>query len=161
MNWGVLMGWSAVMGGGHASDLPLLLLSSSSENINFLTTILPLYGSGILWTLIYDTIYAHQDKVDDAKVGVKSTALTFGDNTKAYLTAFAVGNMGLLAMVGQSAGCGLPYYASVIGCGIHLAWQISSVDLDNGDDCMQKFISNKWYGGMLFAGIASDKLFLS
>jgi 4-hydroxybenzoate polyprenyltransferase len=160
MNWGVLMGWSAVTA-GQAPDLLLLFSSqNTTSNINFFTTILPLYSSGILWTLIYDTIYAHQDKADDAKVGVKSTALTFGNKTKAYLSAFAVGNMGLLAMVGQSAGCGLPYYASVLGCGMHLAWQICSVDLDNGVDCMRKFVSNKWYGGMLFAGIAADKLLL-
>ena len=158
MNWGVLMGWSAVAGGGGGAA-NLLLLLEFDPNITFLTTtIIPLYASGILWTLIYDTIYAHQDKEDDARVGVKSTALTFGDNTKTYLSGFAVGNVGLLALVGQSAGCGLPYYASVLGCAMHLAWQIGTVDLDHGGDCMQKFVSNKWYGGMLFAGIAADRL---
>ena len=64
--WGALLGWAAVSGGLD------------------LAVVLPLYASGILWTLNYDTLYAHQDKKDDKAVGVKSTALLFGDRTKVY-----------------------------------------------------------------------------
>merc|ERR1719318_100367 len=71
-NWGTLLGWSAVRGSCDWS------------------VCLPLYVAGISWTLIYDTIYAHQDKVDDVKVSVKSTALLFGDNTKSWLSLFSV-----------------------------------------------------------------------
>jgi 4-hydroxybenzoate polyprenyltransferase len=71
-NWGALVGYSAVLGYCEWS------------------VALPLYVAGIAWTLVYDTIYAHQDKVDDVTVGVKSTALLFGDKTKQYLTVFAI-----------------------------------------------------------------------
>ena len=67
-NWGALVGWSAVP--GRSSLAPLLL-----------------YAGGIAWTLAYDTIYAHQDKEDDALIGVKSTALKFGAATKPWLIA--------------------------------------------------------------------------
>lgn len=59
-NWGAFMGWAAVHGGVDYS------------------VVLPLYASGVAWTIGYDTLYAHQDKEDDAKLGLKSTAITFG-----------------------------------------------------------------------------------
>lgn len=107
---------------------------------------------------MYDTIYAHQDKKDDVKVGIKSTALTFGDNTKHYLSAFALGNVALLAAAGQAAGCGPLYYTGVATGAAHLAWQLKSVDLNNGPDCQAKFVSNTWYGALIFGGIMADKL---
>jgi len=70
-NWGAIMGWVAVRGDVDWS------------------VVAPLYASGVAWTLVYDTLYAHQDKKDDVKLGLKSTALTFGeDGTKPILTAF-------------------------------------------------------------------------
>lgn len=83
-NWGVLLGYAAVHG---SLDLSLVL---------------PLYAHGICWTLVYDTIYAHQDKTDDIVVGIKSTALLFGDQTKAYLTGFAATSIASLQLAGKS-----------------------------------------------------------
>jgi 4-hydroxybenzoate polyprenyltransferase len=60
-NWGALMGWTAIHG------------------IDGWSHILPLYGAGICWTLVYDTLYGHQDKKDDKALGLKSTSLLFGD----------------------------------------------------------------------------------
>lgn len=120
--------------------------------------VLPLYLSGACWTLVYDTIYAHQDKEDDAKVGIGSTALTFGLQTKGYLTAFAAAQVGLLAVSGYASGCGLPFYAGAAAAGAHLAWQIRAVDLDSPSDCMAKFVSNKWCGALIFGGIVADRL---
>ena len=70
-NWGALMGWVA-----HTGELGLAPVV--------------LYLGGIAWTLHYDTIYAHQDKEDDALIGVKSTARLFGDRTKPILRGFLV-----------------------------------------------------------------------
>ena len=81
-NWGVLLGYAAVHG-----------------HLDF-AAVLPLYAHGICWTLVYDTIYAHQDKSDDIVVGIKSTALLFGDNTKAYLAGFAGTSISCLALTG-------------------------------------------------------------
>ncbi|KAE9602882.1 putative 4-hydroxybenzoate polyprenyltransferase [Lupinus albus] len=64
--------------------------------------VLPLYASGVFWTLVYD-IYAHQDKEDDLKVGVKSTALCFGDSTKEWITGFGIACLGNLALSGFNA----------------------------------------------------------
>ena len=140
INWGAIMGWSAVHG---SCDW---------------TVVGPLYASGFFWTLLYDTIYAHQDKIDDVKIGVKSTALTFGADTKAFLTAFATGNIASMAMAGYMAGCHGPFFGSVALAAAHMAWQITTVDLDNPKDCAEKFKSNWWYGLCIFLGIVGDKI---
>uniref|UniRef100_A0A0D9VSS4 4-hydroxybenzoate geranyltransferase n=1 Tax=Leersia perrieri TaxID=77586 RepID=A0A0D9VSS4_9ORYZ len=87
-NWGALLGWAAM-----------------KENLDP-AIILPLYTAGICWTLVYDTIYAHQDKEDDLKVGVKSTALRFGDSTKHWISGFGAACIGSLALSGYSADLG-------------------------------------------------------
>ena len=139
MNYGVLMGYSAAHGSCDWS------------------VVLPMYAAGVCWTLVYDTIYAHQDTKDDALIGVKSTALLFGDRTRTWATGFAVlQNLGLIT-AGSAAGLGMPYYAAVAASAAHQAWQISAVDLNNGTDCMAKFVSNKWYGGILYVGIVADR----
>ena len=71
---------------------------------------------------------------------------------------FSAANMALLAASGAAAAAGPLYYAGVAAGGAHLAWQVARVDLNNGNDCMAKFVSNKWFGGVVFAGIVADKL---
>lgn len=139
-NWGALLGWAAVQG---ACAWPVVL---------------PLYLAGVNWTLVYDTIYAHQDKKDDVKAGVKSTALRFGEQTKQWLTGFGSGYAALLALAGHAAGCGALYDVGVAATAAHVVWQIRSVRLDDGADCMAKFVSNSRVGGLVFAGIVADKL---
>lgn len=112
-NWGALLGWAAV----HGSS-------------NWAVT-LPLYASGIAWTIVYDTIYAHQDKRDDVRVGVKSTALYMGDRTRQWLSGFGAAQAGLLALAGVNAGLGWPFYVGVAAAAGHVAWMLRSVDLDN------------------------------
>lgn len=134
-NWGALLGFSAVQG-----------------SCDWLVC-LPLYIAGISWTLMYDTIYAHQDKADDVLIGVKSTALLFGDRAKPWLTGFSSVMLSNLAIVGINSGQTWPYYAG-LGCvAAHLVWQIKTVDLSSSADCLAKFKSNKWLGFLLFAGI--------
>ena len=138
-NWGALLGWAAVRGGCDWG------------------VVLPLYASGVCWTLVYDTIYAHQDKRDDARVGIRSTALTFGAANRTYLAGFAAANGALLAAAGAAAGAGAPFYAGAAAASAHLAWQVSTVDLDDPADCHAKFVSNTWYGAAVFAGIVADR----
>ncbi|KAJ4912997.1 4-hydroxybenzoate polyprenyltransferase [Raphanus sativus] len=141
INWGALLGWTAVKGSLDP------------------TLVLPLYLSGVCWTLVYDTIYAHQDKEDDVKVGVKSTALRFGDNTKLWLTGFGTASMGLLALSGLSADLGWQYYASLVAASGQLGWQIGTADLSSRTDCSKKFVSNKWFGAIIFSGVVLGRTF--
>jgi 4-hydroxybenzoate polyprenyltransferase len=133
-NWGALLGWAAVAGG---LALPPLLL----------------YAAGIAWTLGYDTIYAHQDKEDDALVGVKSTALRFAGATKSWLAFFYGLTVLLLAAVGLAAGMAWPFYAGIAAVAVHYAWQISSLDIDDPGNCLVRFKANRYVGWLLLAGI--------
>ncbi|KAF5834249.1 UbiA prenyltransferase family-domain-containing protein [Dunaliella salina] len=140
INWGALLGWAAVRG---ACDW---------------SVVLPLYLAGTCWSLVYDTIYAHQDKRDDAVAGMGSTALLFGQKTDLVLLGFTTAQVALLTLAGGNAGMAWPYYVGVTGLASHLVWQIRTVDLNNGRDCMNTFISNKWAGGILFAGCVGGRL---
>jgi 4-hydroxybenzoate polyprenyltransferase len=138
-NWGALLGWSSMTGS--------LDLSVAG----------PLYLGGVCWTLVYDTIYAHQDKRDDVKVGVKSTALRFGENTNKWLGAFSCGFVGLTALAGVNNGqTGLFSLISVSGTALHLAWQLRNVNYNDPADCWAKFKSNTWAGAILWSGIVAD-----
>ncbi|KAL5699564.1 4-hydroxybenzoate polyprenyltransferase [Ranunculus cassubicifolius] len=137
-NW--LLGWSAVKG----SLDPIIVL--------------PLYLSGVFWTLVYDTIYAHQDKEDDKKVGVKSTALLFEDRTKYWVSGFGSACISSLLLSGYNAEIGWPFYVFVMAASGQLAWQIWTVDLSRPADCNKKFSSNKWFGAIVFSGILIGKL---
>src|SRR5579862_9357070 len=93
-NWGALLGWTAVT--GSLSWPPVLL-----------------YLGGICWTLGYDTIYAHQDKEDDARIGVKSSALALGDKTTPFLFAFYGAAAVLWTAAGTTAGLGWLFFLGV------------------------------------------------
>ncbi|XP_061439130.1 4-hydroxybenzoate polyprenyltransferase, mitochondrial [Rhineura floridana] len=139
-NWGALLGWSAVQG---TCDWSVCL---------------PLYFSGVLWTLMYDTVYAHQDKRDDLAIGVKSTALRFNENTKPWLSGFSTMMLLGLTVAGMHCGQTFPYYAAVTAAGIHLAQQIYTLDIHNPEDCWKKFSSNRTIGLLLFIGIVLGNL---
>ena len=133
-NWGALVGWTSVTGSLAAP--PLLL-----------------YAAGIAWTLGYDTIYAHQDKEDDLLVGVKSTALKLGCNTRPWLWGFYGVTVGLLAAAGVAAGLGWPYFAMLGLAALQLGWQAATVDIDSPADCLAKFRSNRLTGFLVLAGM--------
>lgn len=139
-NWGCLLGWSATQGSCQWSAC------------------LPLYVAGISWTIIYDTIYAHQDKVDDVLLGIKSTAIRFGANTKLWLTGFSGVMSSGLTMSGLMCDQTWPYYASVALITAHIGHQIFSLNIDNPQDCAKKFISNHQVGLLLFIGIVLGTL---
>jgi 4-hydroxybenzoate polyprenyltransferase len=133
-NWGALLGWSAARG---ELGLPAILL----------------YLAGIAWTLGYDTIYAHQDKEDDALIGVKSTARLFGGKTRPWLFLFYTLTLAGIALAGLVEGMGWLFWSGLFVAALHLYWQAASVDIDNPADCLAKFRSNKWLGLIVFAAI--------
>ncbi|OWF41945.1 4-hydroxybenzoate polyprenyltransferase, mitochondrial-like isoform X2 [Mizuhopecten yessoensis] len=139
LNWGVLISWSAINGGLDWS-------------------VLSLYVACVMYTIIYDSIYSHQDKYDDMLIGVKSTALRFGDQTKYWLSGFGVVMISGLTTTGIMCDQTWPYYTAVaFTCG-HLFHQIWSVDLDNADDCAAKFRSNTRLGFLMFLGVTMGTL---
>ena len=141
-NWGALIGWTAVT--GSLAWPPVLL-----------------YLGGICWTLGYDTIYAHQDKEDDARIGVKSSALALGSRTRPFLfVAYTIAVVFWLAS-GVTAGLGTGFAVMLfIGVGLPLYLQAAHVDLDDPGDCLAKFRSNRWVGWAVLVGIiGGHKLF--
>lgn len=133
-NWGAVMGWAAVTGALAPAAVAL-------------------YLGGIAWTLGYDTIYAHQDKNDDALIGVKSSALALGDATVRFLWIFYGLTLTGLVAAGVIAGLGVHFYLLLIPAALHLVWQAWRVDIDNPRDCLAKFKSNKWFGVLVTAAI--------
>lgn len=129
-NWGALLAWSA-----HSGDL------SWSPVI--------LYLAGIAWTLFYDTIYAHQDKEDDALIGVKSTARLFGEATPKFLLIFMVTSVSLMAFAAILALASGPPIALTIGIaaawlfGMHMSWQMRNLDINDAERCLKLFRSNR------------------
>ncbi|HVO04686.1 MAG TPA: 4-hydroxybenzoate octaprenyltransferase [Candidatus Cybelea sp.] len=138
-NWGALMGYAAVTNG---LDWPPVLL----------------YIAGFFWTLFYDTIYAHQDKEDDALIGVKSSARWLGQRTRPALFLFAAIMIALLMASVGAAGLGWAAKLGVIGVAGHLAWQALACDFDQPRDCLAKFKSNRQIGWILLAGLVLAKL---
>ncbi|OUC41141.1 putative 4-hydroxybenzoate polyprenyl transferase, partial [Trichinella nativa] len=114
------------------------------------------YYSGISWTLVYDTIYAHQDKADDSIIGLKSTALKFGDNTKPYLSLFGSSMITSLAITGLMTDQTWPYYVGLLLTSCHIGWQIGTLDINNPADCWKKFSTNRYLGLILFMSIVAS-----
>lgn len=134
-NWGALLGWAAVRG---ELDIAAVVL----------------YVAGIAWTLGYDTIYAYQDKEDDALIGVRSSALRLGESTRPALAIFY--GLALIGFVvaGWLAGEGHWFYVGAAIAALHLTWQVTAVDLASPADCLTKFRSNTTFGWILFVGAA-------
>ena len=138
-NWGALLGWAAVR--GEIGLAPVLL-----------------YVAGIFWTLGYDTIYAHQDRRDDATAGVKSTARRLGLGSKPWLFAFYSIAAALFAATGIVAGLGWIFFAGLALATIQLVWQVADVDLDAPKDCLAKFRSNRLVGWLILAAAVAAQL---
>jgi 4-hydroxybenzoate polyprenyltransferase len=138
-SWGALMGWAEVFAG---LALPAVLL----------------YAAAIMWTIGYDTIYAHQDKEDDALVGLKSTALKFGEKTKPWLVLFYGATLALLASSGVLAGTGVIFLAGLALAAIHFIWQIVTLDVGDPGNCLRRFRSNRDLGAIVFAALLADAM---
>jgi 4-hydroxybenzoate polyprenyltransferase len=144
-NWGAWMGWAAVHGSMDYSIIG------------------PLYGSGVTWTLVYDTIYAHQDKRDDEKLGLQSTALTFGKSEstqKALLYSLATATWLQWLWVGHQAD--LAFFVYSLGATSsfgHLLWQIRTADFDDPHNLAARFRSNSTVGLLMFTSLTAGTYF--
>ena len=136
-SWGALMGWAAVFG---RLDLAPVLL----------------YAACMAWTIGYDTIYAHQDKEDDALIGLKSTALKFGERTKPWLVLFyGLAILGIAA-AGLLAGAGPVFLIGLAMGAAQLGWQVATLDVNDGDNCLKRFRSNRNFGAIIFIALVAE-----
>ncbi|KAL3103274.1 hypothetical protein niasHS_002460 [Heterodera schachtii] len=139
-NWGALLGFTAVTG----------TFSSA--------VCVPLYLACVCWTIIYDTIYAQQDKKDDLLIGIGSTAVQFGDHSNLWLTFASLGMLSNLLFLGFVSEQLWPYFLALFASGSHLAWQLGTLHVDDPSDCWQKFLANQWLGTVIFGGILLSNL---
>jgi len=137
-NWGALLGWAAVR--WELGLAPLIL-----------------YAGGLFWTLGYDTIYAHQDREDDALIGVKSTALALGRHTRTAILLFYGLFIFALIATGMLEKAGVIYYTGVALAAGQLASQIYRLDIDDPDNCLKIFRSNIAFGWILFVSLLLEK----
>ncbi|MDE3059928.1 MAG: 4-hydroxybenzoate octaprenyltransferase [Pseudomonadota bacterium] len=138
-NWGALAGWAAVRG---TVELPALFL----------------YLGGIFWTLGYDTVYAHQDKKDDARIGVRSSALRLGGHTKRAVGVFYLLALGFWLLAGWNVGSGLLFFMAFLFAELQMGWQICKINIDDPDSCRRVFLSNAALGWLVFAGCLAAHL---
>ncbi|KAL2177754.1 UbiA prenyltransferase family-domain-containing protein [Thermothelomyces heterothallicus CBS 202.75] len=119
-----------------------------------------LMGACLLWTVLYDTVYAHQDVEDDRKLGLKSTAVLLGDRSKPALWCVLGAMLALLAVPGRAAGMGPPYYLFTLGgCLASLGTMVYRVDLKDPASCWWWFRYGFWLaGGSIAAGLVSEYL---
>jgi 4-hydroxybenzoate polyprenyltransferase len=136
-SWGALVGWSAIF--GSLGGAPILL-----------------YVGSIFWTIGYDTIYALQDKEDDALVGVRSTARLFGNGSRVAITAFYVAAFAFFGFAFALAGAGVVSFAA-LGAGLlHAAYLIVTLAPDDPQNCLARFRANSTTGWIIFAGLIAD-----
>ncbi|EJT99701.1 4-hydroxybenzoate polyprenyl transferase [Dacryopinax primogenitus] len=141
-NWGALLGYTALADPASAWAWDVLL---------------PLYGAGCCWTIVYDTIYAHQDKTDDRSAGIKSTALLFEERTVPALAGFTTLMLACLTAAGHAAGLGPAYYAlSVVGGGVWMFRTLWVTEWDNRESCRRGFEANVFVGLLVTAGVWAD-----
>jgi 4-hydroxybenzoate polyprenyltransferase len=142
MNFGFVVSWVGTTGRLDAPDVNLNLYM--------------LFGCWC-WTMLYDTIYACQDKVDDIKTGVRSTAILFGSWIEPLLTLCGILFLAMLVLAGFANQQGVLYFVvSVGGTALHLIWQFTTVDLDVPSSCWTNFNRNGQLGWIIWAGLMLD-----
>ena len=141
-NWGAILGWSAIQQG--AIDWKIIL---------------PLYASGVLWTLIYDTIYAYQDYAQDKKLGLKSTTMLFGDKPKIWLHSFAIAMHSSFLFTGYISEQLYPFYLGIAVSTIHLHLIIRNLNIKDPNDCFKQFRHSQLVGYYILMGILLSVLF--
>lgn len=140
-SWGALMGWSAQFG-------------------NVSLAAVALYVAAVAWTIGYDTIYAHQDKEDDALIGVRSTARLFGDRTRPWLVALYGLTVFLIGVSYALAGVGILAYVGLFLAAALLLWQIVTIDIDDPEQCLALFKFNNIVGLVVFLGLLAALAFV-
>jgi 4-hydroxybenzoate polyprenyltransferase len=115
-----------------------------------------LYIANLLWTVAYDTYYAMTDREDDLKIGVKSTAILFGDADRIIILTLQGLALLCLAMAGARFSLGIWFLFGLFGAAACFAWEFWSTRDRDPQKCFAAFLHNHWAGLAIFAGIVVD-----
>ncbi|HWN36922.1 MAG TPA: 4-hydroxybenzoate octaprenyltransferase [Gammaproteobacteria bacterium] len=141
-SWGVPMAFAATAG-----DVP---------RVGWL-----LFLATVIWVVAYDTQYAMTDRPDDIKIGVRSTAILFGDLDRAFVAGLQALFLASLVLVGRSADMGAWYYGGIAAAGVFCLYQAYLIKERDIVQSFRAFLNNAWLGGAVFAGIVLDYTFRS
>lgn len=133
-NWGAVLGFAAQTGSIDTADVML-------------------YAGLFFWTLGYDTIYAHQDKDDDALIGVKSTARLLGARSREWILGFYAVAFTLILAAGFTEHEGWPYVLLMLLAGGHMLWQVHTLDINDSERCLKLFRANRETGALIAAAL--------
>ncbi|KAK7053742.1 mitochondrial 4-hydroxybenzoate polyprenyltransferase [Favolaschia claudopus] len=142
-NVGIFMGWADLSQDG---SVPWHILG-------------PIYCCTCLWTITYETVYQHQDKIDDKRIGIHSPALFCGDYTVAICTATALGFLGLLIYGGMLNSQGTPFYVGVAAAGVLLLSTLLHTDIDSPSGCKEFFLLTPLVGEIILGGFVIDAIY--
>lgn len=140
--WGALVGWTAIAG-------------------NLAWPSIILYAGSVLWTIGYDTLYAHQDKEDDALLDLKSTALLFAEKTHWIVGGFYAVAWICWFAAAHLAGAGIITNTALALVALHFAWQLATLDIAEPDNCLYRFKSNRVVGWIFFLGLVLEMLLVN
>jgi len=142
---GIAFGWS----------IPMAFAAQSGQ---LPATVWLLFLANICWTVAYDTMYAMVDRDDDVKIGVKSTAILFGDNDRLIIGLLQLITLALLIWVGQIFERGSFYFTGLLLASFFFLYQQWLIAERDNARCLQAFLNNNWFGAVVFVGLALDYL---
>ncbi len=143
----------AFLGAAFAWAIPMAFAAVSNE---VPWQVWPIFVATLVWSLIYDTAYAVGDMQDDLKIGVKSTAILFGDKLVLWTGVFQLLMLGLLGWIGYLFSLGLPYFVSVAFVAAWFSYDLKRLAQKNAEISFKVFLQNHWIGVIVLVGIAGD-----
>ena len=144
-----------VLGAAFSWSIPMAFAAQTGE---LPAALWLLYLANLLWTVMYDTEYAMVDREDDLKIGIKSTAILFGDLDRAAIVVLQLLTLLSLAFAGNAFSLGLPYYLSLLVVAGLFGWQLWAIRERAPERCFKAFLHNNYVGMAVFIGIATDYL---
>ena len=141
------------LGAAFAWSIPMAF-AAVTEEVPALAWII--FTATLLWTVAYDTIYAMMDREDDLKIGVKSTAILFGNADRSIIASLQVLFVLAMCLLGEQLNLGSFYFLSIVVASVLLVYQQHLIRLRYKDDCLRAFLNNNWVGFAIFVGIALD-----
>lgn len=144
-----------VLGAAFAWSIPMAFAAQTNQ---LPTELWALYAAVILWTVAYDTFYAMVDRDDDLKIGIKSTAILFGDMDIPITATLQILVLVALAMTGMNFGRGLWFFLSLLAAGLLFLYQQFLIRHRDRDKCFKAFLNNHYVGTVIFIGLALDYL---
>lgn len=142
-----------VLGAAFAWSIPM---AWAAERNTLTTDVWLIYIAVVVWAVVYDTFYAMVDREDDLKIGVRSTAILFGDADRAMTAILQCIVIFTLLLVGSRFDLGIAYYIGIVGASGLFAYQQYLIRSRDPKRCFAAFLNNNWVGVSIFLGIAFD-----